>query len=569
MDENPTETLDKAISAALNRSIARRKDKDASFPGRGSSSSSSIKENAPASALVPSGCVSTGASARSFRKTASPYDMMCDSDSDSDCLMPMFSGSRAAVSKASPQARGAFKQRQATDAPPGSTAAGGVNPRQTRHPLRDGGDGVGNDSKDSSGSEFEEMMLSSGWFSPSRGGPGASRAKNKSIIGSAVGDSRKRDARTNGDNGSTALGGSRGVAESEGEARGGKRKKQSGGLARRRKRRTDVTKKSRRARVVACASGEAVDAGSSYSDFSSSNGSGNSTSSANGDAPERGISSIAKGKATDRTRESSESSTKRSGAAALKPSQSPERRGKSYARRAERRGEPEDEHRRGNHDRRNKGVANGKGEDPARRQDGAADSGDGEAYGVGDPADRRGRKPARGSSDNVRGSFDDTSDGSEDSAVFHRRAPGDDSGSSSGGGGGRFGSNGVVGRRRRSRKDDDGDDEDEDDDDFLDDEEKLKPTLNNPPFEDPEMRPLVLENEGGGERAEVPAAVNRYLRGFQRDGVRCFKKNVEEGAFCFSGCHWGESTFCGSIAMGNPSYCFEASTSTQCKSNGY
>lgn len=568
MDENPTETLDKAISAAVNRSIARRKDQDASVPGRGSGSSS-IKESAPASARVPSGDGATGASTRNFRKTASPYGLMYDSDPDSDCLMPMFSGIRTAASKASPQAPGAFKQRQITGAPPGSTAAGRVSPRQTRHPPWDGGYGVGNDSKDSSGSEFEEMMVSSRWFSLRSGGPCGSRAKNTSIIGSADSGSGKRDARTNGDNNSNASGGKRGVTESEEKAHGGKRKRQPGELARRRRRRgTGDTKKSRRARGLACASGEAFDAGSFYSDFSSSSSSGNITNSANGDALERDISSTAKGKSTDRTRESRESSSKRSGAAAQKPSQSPERRGKSPAGRAERRSEAEHEHRRGNHDRGNKGVANGKGEDAARRQDGPAGSGDREAYGVGDPADRRDRKPARGSSGKVQASFDDTNDSSGDSADFCRRASRDGSGNSggSGGDGSRFGFNFAVGRRRRSGKGDDGDDDDDDDDDFLDDEEKLKPTLNNPPFEDPEMRPLVLENEYGGERAEVPAAVNRYLRGFQRDGVRDLERNVEEGAIVFSGCHSGESTFCGSIAMGDPSYCFKESTGPQCKS---
>ena len=58
-------------------------------------------------------------------------------------------------------------------------------------------------------------------------------------------------------------------------------------------------------------------------------------------------------------------------------------------------------------------------------------------------------------------------------------------------------------------------------DDDLEEEDRFKPTLPDAPFEDPEMRPLALENEGGGERAKVPAAVNRYLHGFQREGVSC------------------------------------------------
>ncbi|CAN0462360.1 unnamed protein product, partial [Scytosiphon promiscuus] len=45
------------------------------------------------------------------------------------------------------------------------------------------------------------------------------------------------------------------------------------------------------------------------------------------------------------------------------------------------------------------------------------------------------------------------------------------------------------------------------------------PTLSNPPFEDPVMRPLMLTDEKGGQRAEVPASVNRYLKDYQREGV--------------------------------------------------
>lgn len=67
----------------------------------------------------------------------------------------------------------------------------------------------------------------------------------------------------------------------------------------------------------------------------------------------------------------------------------------------------------------------------------------------------------------------------------------------------------------------DEEDEEEDDSDELD-GEWLIPTLSNPPFEDPDMRPLVLTNEAGGQRAEVPASVNRYLKDYQRQGVSTF-----------------------------------------------
>lgn len=69
--------------------------------------------------------------------------------------------------------------------------------------------------------------------------------------------------------------------------------------------------------------------------------------------------------------------------------------------------------------------------------------------------------------------------------------------------------------------DDNYDDDDDDDDDELDDqdEEGLKPTLSHAPFQDTEMKPLVLSNEAGGQRGEVPAAVNRYLKDYQREGV--------------------------------------------------
>eukprot|EP00903_Cladosiphon_okamuranus_P013898 g12926.t1 len=54
----------------------------------------------------------------------------------------------------------------------------------------------------------------------------------------------------------------------------------------------------------------------------------------------------------------------------------------------------------------------------------------------------------------------------------------------------------------------------------------LKPTLSGAPFQDTEMRPLVLTNEAGGERAEVPAAVNRYLKDYQREGVEFMYRRV-------------------------------------------
>ncbi|CAM9156448.1 unnamed protein product, partial [Laminaria digitata] len=509
MDENPTETLDKAMAAALRGSNARRKDASVT----NASSMSSISDSTAVSARVPS-AGPTRTSARSVRKPTSPFDMMYDSDADSDCLMPMFGGSRAAAaSKASPQAPVASKPSKKTDAPPGSTTAGGVSARHTRHPPRDGGDGVGNHGKDNSGSDFEEMMISTLLFSPRiSGGPGGGTA-NSNISSADRGDAAKRDALTNGDN-SNAPESGRGVTESEGKPHGGKRKQPR--MLERRRRRRCGTKKPRRAGGVTFESGEADDVGSANSDLSSSNSSngrssgssgssGRSTSSTNGDAPERDSSSrAAKGKATDWAKDSINSES-----------------GK--------RSETEDRHRRRVHDR-GKGAATGKGKDPARRQDGAADSGDREAYGVGGRTDRRRRpKSARGNGKAKR-SFDDASTGSEDSADCRRRASGDGSGilsssgsgSGSGGGSSRFDSNGAVRRRHRRRK---VDDDDDDKDDCLDDE-KLKPTLSNPPFEDPEMRPLVLENEEGGERAEVPAAVNRYLRGFQRDGIEFMWRRI-------------------------------------------
>ncbi|CAM9716800.1 unnamed protein product, partial [Hapterophycus canaliculatus] len=56
--------------------------------------------------------------------------------------------------------------------------------------------------------------------------------------------------------------------------------------------------------------------------------------------------------------------------------------------------------------------------------------------------------------------------------------------------------------------------------------ENLKPTLSSPPFEDPLMRPLLLTNDTGGQRAEVPASVNRYLKDYQREGVAFMYKRV-------------------------------------------
>lgn len=67
-------------------------------------------------------------------------------------------------------------------------------------------------------------------------------------------------------------------------------------------------------------------------------------------------------------------------------------------------------------------------------------------------------------------------------------------------------------------------DEADDDDDGFDGGAWLKPTLRHAPFTDDDpMRPLVLTNESGGNRAEVPASVNRYLKDYQREGVSVFK----------------------------------------------
>ncbi|CBJ28871.1 conserved unknown protein [Ectocarpus siliculosus] len=71
-----------------------------------------------------------------------------------------------------------------------------------------------------------------------------------------------------------------------------------------------------------------------------------------------------------------------------------------------------------------------------------------------------------------------------------------------------------------------GEEEGETDDDLDDEGEGLKPTIRNPPFEDPGKRPLVLTNEAGGERAEVPASANRYLQGYQREGVEFMYRRV-------------------------------------------
>lgn len=71
--------------------------------------------------------------------------------------------------------------------------------------------------------------------------------------------------------------------------------------------------------------------------------------------------------------------------------------------------------------------------------------------------------------------------------------------------------------KKGARKREAEEDIDEEDVDLL--EERLKPTLSNAPFEDPVMRPLVLINDEGGQRAEVPASVNRYLKDYQREGV--------------------------------------------------
>lgn len=65
-----------------------------------------------------------------------------------------------------------------------------------------------------------------------------------------------------------------------------------------------------------------------------------------------------------------------------------------------------------------------------------------------------------------------------------------------------------------------GGEEEETDDDLDGEGDGLKPMIRNPPFEDPAKRPLVLANEAGGERAEVPAWANRYLQDYQREGVR-------------------------------------------------
>lgn len=62
----------------------------------------------------------------------------------------------------------------------------------------------------------------------------------------------------------------------------------------------------------------------------------------------------------------------------------------------------------------------------------------------------------------------------------------------------------------------------DDEEEAEEDEEGLKPTLSHAPFNDTDMKPLVLTNESGGQRAEVPASVNRYLKDYQREGVSAF-----------------------------------------------
>lgn len=71
----------------------------------------------------------------------------------------------------------------------------------------------------------------------------------------------------------------------------------------------------------------------------------------------------------------------------------------------------------------------------------------------------------------------------------------------------------VMGEEEEEERDHDDEHDDGDGD-------GLKPTLSHAPFTDAEMRPLVLTNDSGGERAEVPASVNRYLKDYQREGVR-------------------------------------------------
>lgn len=111
--------------------------------------------------------------------------------------------------------------------------------------------------------------------------------------------------------------------------------------------------------------------------------------------------------------------------------------------------------------------------------------------------------------------FGDTSDDGDrsgDSADLNKRASR----------GGRKGANSFKqsGVKKKAQYESEGGNDGEDTEGSSDGEEcDLKPALVNPPFEDAEMRPLRLENEAGGEKAEVPAVVNRYLQGFQKEGV--------------------------------------------------
>lgn len=63
--------------------------------------------------------------------------------------------------------------------------------------------------------------------------------------------------------------------------------------------------------------------------------------------------------------------------------------------------------------------------------------------------------------------------------------------------------------------------------DELDGTQRLKPTIAEPSFLDPGMLPLRLENEDGSQTGEVPVATNRYLKGFQKEGVSHFSLNSE------------------------------------------
>lgn len=70
-----------------------------------------------------------------------------------------------------------------------------------------------------------------------------------------------------------------------------------------------------------------------------------------------------------------------------------------------------------------------------------------------------------------------------------------------------------------NRKEEQDGEEDDSEGDDLDETQWLKPMIAEPTFLDPDVLPLRLENRDGSQTAEVPAATNRYLHGFQKDGV--------------------------------------------------